>query len=160
MKKVLSILIITIVFFSYQEIVTTTYYDINSPEVHEIAEQLSMQGHEIHDLATCLTKQMYYEHIAELLNEGETKEEILEYYYSMYGEEGLRAPKKEGFSLLAWVTPFLVLSFAGVALFVGVKRMVNRNEKLDFNNEPEDIDKEVENEIVKSMIDEERKRHF
>lgn len=134
-------------------------YDINSPEVKEIASKFSMQGHSEHDLATCSTKQRYYEDIVELLNEGKTKQEILDYYFSMYGEEGLRAPKKEGFSLLAWITPFFVLTIGGVGVGIGVRNLINNREDIKFV-EKEHNSEEVETELMTLLINEERKKYL
>ncbi|MCT8139269.1 cytochrome c-type biogenesis protein CcmH [Anaerobacillus sp. CMMVII] len=159
MRKIHLLLLIIIGLNIHVSTVTASTYDNNSPEVKEIAEQFSMQGHADHDISTCQTMQMYYQEIVELLNEGQKKEEIIDYYYSMYGEEGMRVPKKSGFSLLAWTTPFVVLGVAGVGLFIGVNRMTNR---FSQNNDHENVSERemVESEITKAMIDEERKKFF
>lgn len=47
--------------------------------------------------------------IRELLQEGKSEEEILQFFVDRYGEWILRAPKKEGFSLLLWTLPGLVI---------------------------------------------------
>jgi cytochrome c-type biogenesis protein CcmH len=47
----------------------------------------------------------------ELIAEGKSKDEILDYFVEIYNESILAAPRKEGFSLSAWAVPFL-----GVAL--------------------------------------------
>ncbi len=156
--KVVTLLpLIFILFSSSISALASGEYDINSPEVKAIASQFSMQGHENHDLATCATKLTYYEDIAELLNEGKSEQEILDYYYSMYGEQGLRAPKMEGFSLTAWITPFIILGVAGFALFIGLNNIVNKQRKHLYKDDEEvDIDKE----IINSVIDEERKKYF
>lgn len=163
MKLKIRMLLFVIVFFPIQLMVTAAsaqVYDMNSPEVKSIASKFSMQGHADHDISTCQTMQTYYTEIAELLNEGKTSEEIVDYYYGMYGEEGLRVPKKEGFSLLAWTTPFIVITIAGVGLFFGVKNIISRQSGKELQFKTENVNDEVENEIVKSMIEEERKKHF
>ncbi len=157
--KLVTLLPLLIMLFSLNiNALASGEFDINSPEVKEIASQFSMQGHENHDLATCSTKLMYYEDIAELLNEGMSEQEILDYYYSMYGEQGLRAPKMEGFSLTAWLTPFLILGVAGFTLFVGLNNLVRKQRKHLLNKDDEEVD--VEKEIINSVIDEERKKYF
>lgn len=154
----ISIMFFIVILSSHQVIFANDQvYDINSPEVKELAGKFSMQDHGEHDLATCSTKQTYYNEIAELLNQGKTKQEVYDYYLSMYGEEGLKAPKKEGFSLTAWVTPFFVLGIASVALFIGVKNLILKRKENIFKEEKE---KNIEDEIISSMIDEERKKYF
>ena len=135
-------------------------YDVNSPEVKEIASKFSMQGHADHDISNCQTKQTYFDEITELLNDGKTKEEILDYYYKMYGEEGLRAPNKSGFSLLAWTTPYILLGIAGVSLLFGIRRITRKHSEEVKLVENSTINEEVKLEIVKSVIDEERKKLF
>lgn len=157
MLRILTLTIIFMSLFLTSSVVSATIYDINSPEVNEIASQFSMDGHSEHDLATCATKQRYYADIAALLNEGQTKEEIFDYYYSMYGEEGLRAPKKSGFSLVAWVTPFFVIIIAGVALFKGIQNMMSTRQDHQMETTEQ---QNIEEEIVKSMIHEERKKYY
>ncbi|WNF37116.1 cytochrome c-type biogenesis protein CcmH [Bacillaceae bacterium IKA-2] len=159
MKVVKLLTLLLIIFFSSHAITSAdeASYDINSPEVKDIASKLSMQDHETHDLGTCATKQRYYGEISELLNEGKTKEEVLDYYYSMYGEEGLIAPKKKGFSLTAWLTPFVVLGIAGFALFIGLKKMI-KNQKSPLFEETREPN--IEDEITTSIIEEERKKYY
>ena len=55
--------------------------------------------------------------IRELLQEGKSEEEILEFFVERYGEWILRSPKKEGFSLLLWTLPGLVLLVTVLLLF-------------------------------------------
>ncbi|OIJ17582.1 hypothetical protein BKP37_03595 [Anaerobacillus alkalilacustris] len=158
MKTIITTILFFIVFLSSNVgLVNGEFYDINSPEVKEVASKFSMQGHENHDLATCATKQRYYEDIASLLNEGKSEQEILDYYYSMYGEEGLIVPEKRGFSLAAWITPFFVLGVASFILFIGLKNIIiNKKGKLFEKTKVEN----VEDEIMQSIIDEERKKYY
>ncbi len=55
--------------------------------------------------------------IRELLQEGKSEEEILEFFVERYGEWILRSPKKEGFSLLLWTLPGLILLVTVLLLF-------------------------------------------
>jgi cytochrome c-type biogenesis protein CcmH len=160
MMRVVNLMtLLLIIFFSSHTITLASgsTYDINSPDVKEVAGQLSMQGHETHDLGTCSTKQIYYGEIVELFNEGKTKQEVLDYYYSMYGEEGLRAPEKKGFSLTAWLTPYFIIGIAGFALFIGLKKVI-RNQKPPIFEPIKEAS--IEDEITSSIIEEERKKDY
>lgn len=159
MKVVKLATLILIIFLSSHSatLASGTFYDIGSPEVKEIAGEFSMEGHENHDLATCEVIQRYHQDIAELLNEGKSKQEVLDYYYSMYGEEGLIAPEKKGFSLTAWITPFFVLGIASFALFIGLKNIIKNQKKQPFEELKEP---NLEDEITTSIIDEERKKDY
>lgn len=63
------------------------------------------------------------------LDEGWTREEILEYFVDRYGEAVLAAPPKEGFSLLAWVVPPVGLAGALVLLLLVVRSMRVRGDQ-------------------------------
>ncbi|WP_280772243.1 cytochrome c-type biogenesis protein CcmH [Salipaludibacillus daqingensis] len=138
-------------------------HDTNSSEVKEIASKLSMEGHSEHELATCSTKNRYYEEIAEMLNEGYTDEEVLAEYEAMYGEQGLRAPKTTGFSIFAWTIPFLVLGVGSTVFFMRVKRHVideGTKEENGTNARTEESQDDPEDEVIRAIIEEEKRKHF
>lgn len=51
---------------------------------------------------------------------GKSKTEIQGYFATVYGEKVLALPKKSGFSLTAWTTPFLAISAGAVVLGIVV----------------------------------------
>lgn len=59
--------------------------------------------------------------IAQSLDEGKGREEILAAFVSSYGEKVLSAPTTTGFNLVAWITPFVVV-VAG-AILIGLMSM-------------------------------------
>ncbi len=58
--------------------------------------------------------------IKELLLEGKSEKEILDYFVGIYGEEVLAEPPKKGFFSLIWIMPWVVfvLSIVGVIYYV------------------------------------------
>ena len=54
----------------------------------------------------------------QMLAEGKSEQEILDYYVSVYGERILASPRPRGFNLLAWVLP--AFSFVAGAVFLGL----------------------------------------
>ena len=58
--------------------------------------------------------------VVQMVDKGQTKDEILKFYVDKYGETILAAPTKEGFNFLAWVLPFLGLAvgIGGIYLFI------------------------------------------
>lgn len=58
--------------------------------------------------------------VIQMIEMGQTKEEILRHYVDKYGETILAAPTKEGFNFLAWVLPFLGLAagIGGIYIFI------------------------------------------
>lgn len=88
------------------------------------------------------------------LQEGKTKEEIIDIFLSQNGEEVLAAPKKEGFNLLGYIMPFVAL-FAAVGILILIirgwtKTGIEDEEKTlpmtkdDFGS---DIDKQIEKDL-------------
>lgn len=63
--------------------------------------------------------------VRNMLAQGKTHQQILDYYVAQYGERILASPKKSGFNLTAYWVPYLAL-LAGIALtvvFVRKKRL-------------------------------------
>ncbi len=73
--------------------------------------------------------------IAQFLDEGKSREEILVSFVSSYGEKVLSAPTMTGFNLVAWITPFLVV-LAG-AVLIGIMSMRwTKRESQEHASEP------------------------
>ncbi len=69
--------------------------------------------------------------VREKLEDGWSRDEILEYFVESYDEAVLAAPPKEGFGLLAWVVPPVGLAGALVLLLLVVRSMRVRGEPAD-----------------------------
>jgi len=67
----------------------------------------------------CTTSDAMVAEIQRLIDEGKSKQEIFDYFVASYGEGVLALPQKSGFSLAAWVAPFLALS-AGAVFISGL----------------------------------------
>ena len=52
--------------------------------------------------------------VADQLAQGRTKADILAYFVNIYGEVVLAAPPKRGFTLSAWITPFVAVGGGAV----------------------------------------------
>jgi cytochrome c-type biogenesis protein CcmH len=63
--------------------------------------------------------EQWRELIRQKIAQGETKEQIINYFVEMRGEEILAAPPKRGFALTAWLFPVLIiLNGAGVIVLL------------------------------------------
>ncbi|MEE9567565.1 MAG: cytochrome c-type biogenesis protein, partial [Desulfobacteria bacterium] len=51
------------------------------------------------------------------LRQGETKEEILQYFVSRYGERIMADPNKKGFNLMLWFLPFLLVALLVIVIY-------------------------------------------
>ncbi len=60
--------------------------------------------------------------VMEQLNLGQSKDEIIGYFVSRYGEKILSAPTKKGFNLTAWILPFVAIVSGGGVLYFTLRR--------------------------------------
>ncbi len=96
------------------------------PTRHDVASGLMCQCGCGMTVATCQESMdcsiadSVVKEIDDQIDEGKDKGEILDYFATIYGEEVLSVPRKSGFSLMAWVMPFLAVTVggAGVAALV------------------------------------------
>lgn len=68
------------------------------------------------------TSRQMRELVLKMLRQGETKEEILQYFASRYGERILAKPNKKGFNLILWVFPFVLVIFVGIGIYLMLRR--------------------------------------
>ena len=64
--------------------------------------------------------------IREMLAEGRTREEILNYFVDRYGADILAAPPKTGVNLVAWILPIVGVAAALVGVFLVIRSMTGR----------------------------------
>lgn len=63
------------------------------------------------------------------LEQGETREEILQFFVEQYGEKVLAVPMKSGFNLIAWLTPVLGIFTGSLVLWIIIRRWVKGKHK-------------------------------
>ncbi|MDP4085614.1 MAG: cytochrome c-type biogenesis protein CcmH [Bacillota bacterium] len=164
-KAYFAILIILFIFqgsFSHAEAKTIDY---KSAAFKAVASQFLCtcgcgQDHYECDPNTCSLTKQFKKDLVGMMNKGWDKDKIRKYYLNIYGESILTAPEKSGFSLTAWVLPFVVLGAAALSLFFVIRKWVKKKETGEMIIEETDEKNEVENEIFSSMIDEERKKYL
>ena len=67
------------------------------------------------------------EQIAELLEQGKSRQAILSSFVVRYGEKVLSSPTATGFNLAAWIAPFLVVFIGAVSIgFIVLRWTKNR----------------------------------
>lgn len=62
--------------------------------------------------------------VREKLQQGETKEEILQFFVDRYGEQVLSYPTKQGFNLLVWITPIAAIIVGGGVVWLAIRKWV------------------------------------
>lgn len=141
-------------------------YDYKSKQFEAVASQFLCtcgcgQSHFDCDMAGCKNTEAFKTELISMMNKGMDKEEIRDYYVKELGEEILMAPEKKGFSLAAWVLPFVAIGGAGTGIFFILRKWVKKNGASEQEYVVDDQENdEVEEEILSSMIDEERKKYL
>lgn len=164
-KFCLGLLIIAFIFQGSFLRVEAKQFDYKSPEFKAVASQFACtcgcgQDHYECDPNTCNLTTEFKADLVDMMNKGWDKDKIRKYYVNIYGEEILTSPEKSGFSLTAWVLPFVVLGAAALALIIIIRKWVKKKRTEEPVIEYQNTEDEVEGEILSSMIDEERKKYL
>lgn len=165
MKKIISLLFLITILFIPPVFAQEEEYDFKSQEFKEVASQFMCmcgcsQDHYECNMQGCGLNDSFKTEIKDMMDDGLTKDDIKEYYIGIYGEEILTAPEKKGFSLTAWILPFAVLGIAGTGIMVTIRKWINKNRNDDLVIDTRSEEEVVEDEITRSMIDQERKKYF
>lgn len=162
MKRLMLTLSLLLIYSSQNvlanEVTSLNNFNYGDPVFLETVNMLSMEEHGTHDYASCSVKQLYYQEVAGMFQEGMTKDEIIDYYLKNQGVQALNAPPKEGFNLTLWALPFTALFLFSLIIFLFIKRW-KRNAVKVISPESANLD-EMEEELYASLIDKERKKFF
>jgi cytochrome c-type biogenesis protein CcmH len=98
-------------------------------------EALQKKAREIYELIMCPlcagqtiaqsgneTSSQMRDLVLKKLRQGETKEQILQYFESRYGERVLAKPNKRGFNLILWFLPFVSVTLAAIMIYFLIRR--------------------------------------
>lgn len=64
--------------------------------------------------------------VREKLEQGETKEEILQFFVERYGDVVLATPAKSGFNLVVWLAPVMGIVVGGIVLWFVIRKWARR----------------------------------
>ena len=74
--------------------------------------------------------------VRERVIQGQSAEEIREYFHSRYGDYIMMEPPKHGLNWLIWLAPFILLLGGGILLWREVKGWVIRSPKPEAKVSP------------------------
>ncbi len=102
---------------------------VTDDEVNKIARVVYCPVCESTPLDVCQTQACadWRQIIREMLEEGKTEQDVFDYFSNLYGPKVLAEPPREGFSLLVWIVP-LVLIPVGVVFFSRYMRNLRADE--------------------------------
>lgn len=114
---VVSLLLLTT--YSLLPISVTLAQEPDYDQVNEIAKKLNCPTCAGLNLADCHTQtcEQWREQINDLLKQGYTDEQVINYFTARYGSEVLQEPPKSGWTLALWIGPLVVLLIGGTLLF-------------------------------------------
>ncbi len=102
--------------------------DLVTPAVRRVADRLAcLCGSCKNTVATCQMLGCHYsspakEKILKMQAEGKSDQEIVDSFVKAEGLKALVVPLTEGFSLLSWTMPFVVIGIGLMAIYAFVKR--------------------------------------
>ncbi len=92
-----------------------------------------------------------------MLDEGNSTDDIVQFFVSQYGESVLSAPTKSGFNLMAWITPFAAIAVGAVIVLVVIKKWVRRGEETEAESasavEADGDDEEYQRRLQRELDD-------
>lgn len=95
----------------------------------DVAEELMSPACPGRTLLNCTSGQaeQWRELIRQKIAQGETKEQIIQHFVTIRGEEILAAPPKQGFALTAWLLPvFMIVNGIGLIVALTYRWVRNR----------------------------------
>jgi cytochrome c-type biogenesis protein CcmH len=120
-------------------LLTLLFPDLSVAAQYHNEEALQKKASEINDLIMCPlcagqtiaqssneTSRQMRDLVLKKLRQGETKEEILQYFESRYGERIMAKPNKKGFNLILWFFPFAFVALAAIVISFLIRRWTSR----------------------------------
>jgi len=120
-------------------LLTSLISDLSVTAQYHNEEALQKTAREIYDLIMCPlcagqtiaqsnneTSRQMRDLVLKKMRQGETKEEILLYFESRYGERIMAKPNKKGFNLILWLLPFVLVAFAAIVIYLLIRRWSSR----------------------------------
>ncbi len=122
-KKLIKVLVMIVVLSSLlltsYSLLPTYAQEPSYDEINEVAQELNCPTCAGISLSDCRTQTctQWKDQIGDLLAEGMTKQEVLDYFVTQYGSQVLQEPPKSGFTLGLWLIPVVAVLAGGVWLF-------------------------------------------
>ncbi|MFC1976981.1 cytochrome c-type biogenesis protein CcmH [Chloroflexota bacterium] len=130
----------------------------DSPAVGDISKQLICQcgcGMVLADCshAECASREAMTALIERKLAEGQSAEEIIQFFVARDGEQVLSSPPKRGFNLVAWVLPFAAILGGGVVIYIALKKWVrqSRQSPTMATTETDERDEEYQHRLEEEL---------
>lgn len=123
-KKVIVAVILTSLLLTAYSLLPAYAQDPDYDAINEVAQQLNCPTCAGISLADCRTQtcSQWKDQIGDLLTEGYTRQEVLDYFVTQYGSQVLQEPPKSGFTLSLWLIPIVAVIVGAIWLFYIIKK--------------------------------------
>ena len=123
---IIAIVVILAAIWSYVLLVAPARESLDQ-RVHDVASQLKCpvcQGESVADSPSTISQQMRGV-IRQQLQQGQSEQQIIQYFVSRYGRAILWSPPRQGFAILAWIIPIAILLSGALLLILVVRGWLN-----------------------------------
>jgi cytochrome c-type biogenesis protein CcmH len=79
--------------------------------------------------AECGSREAMTTLIKQQIAQGQSEEQIIQFFVAQYGEQVLAAPPKRGFNLMAWGLPFAAILAGGGIIYLALKKWVRQGRR-------------------------------
>ncbi|MHB9093577.1 MAG: cytochrome c-type biogenesis protein [Eubacteriales bacterium] len=98
--------------------------------------------------------------IVDRLSRGQSKEQVMGYFVSIYGDKVLAAPPAKGFNITAWVTPFIVILAGGLLIYFVLDKWVLYAKLEKMDRESEEPKKHADLSEYEDRLEDELKKYL
>jgi cytochrome c-type biogenesis protein CcmH len=107
--------------------------------INNIAKELNCPTCTGINLSDCrtLTCEQWREQIGELVGQGYSDQEVLNYFSTRYGDQVLQEPPQRGFTLLVWILPVVALVGGGIWLVITLRKWRQEPEPVAASTTPD-----------------------
>ncbi len=131
----------------------------DSPTVSSVSKELICQcgctlvlANCTHD--ECMSRDTMTTLLKQKLAQGQSEEQILQFFVAQYGEQVLASPPKRGFNLTAWILPFAAILGGGGIIYISLKKWVKRGKQSQASVETEEEeDEKYRHQLEKELDD-------
>jgi cytochrome c-type biogenesis protein CcmH len=79
--------------------------------------------------AICESREEMKLSIGDQIDQGNSKEQIIQSFVDLYGEQVLSSPSRRGFNLIVWIVPFVLLFIGGALIYFRLRKWVARGKR-------------------------------
>jgi cytochrome c-type biogenesis protein CcmH len=112
--------------------------DQNFDIINRIAQKMNCPTCTGINLADCRTQTcaQWKAQISDLVDEGYSEQEVLDYFVAQYGTQVLQEPPKSGLTLSLWVLPIIMIVLGGALLFFTMRQWSNSRQTAEAEPAP------------------------